>query len=101
VATYYAWSRIQYDAKVDETGVITEVFSVSPGEKVTAQKLGLSTEQFNGLLAKGVVRTSPLPKTMKHNESPRRAMIREAQAALEGAEAGIPVPEEEATSESE
>lgn len=59
----YAWSNIQHGVDRDTTDptVITRYHTTKRGSVVTADKLGLSDEQFQELVDAGSVRSIPYP----------------------------------------
>lgn len=73
--TMYAWSPILH-AKG----------RVNVGEEVTAEKLGISDDEFNELIESGAVRSQKYPEDVRGSESPREAQLRKVREAGENVE---------------
>lgn len=71
-STYYAWTQIRYDA--DESG---RPKVVNEGETVTASKIGVSKEEFEDMVERGVIRTDKYPD-VEEGQSPREYFIHKA-----------------------
>lgn len=84
---WYAWTDINYGAEVDDNGHTIKRHDVKAGEKVDQKKLNLSDEDWDILVNERVVRKAPLPKVGRY-QSPKRALIAQANKAMEAALAG-------------
>lgn len=85
MAKFYAWSVIQYDADVDDSGSSIKHKRVAFGEEVSADKLGLDDEQFEQLVEAGSVRATRPPDMPKgYQGSPVDFMREQIAAAAEG-----------------
>jgi len=94
---YYAWAPIRYNAKVDkESGAVLEVSTMAVGESVSADKLGISEDEFDLLVESGAVREDKYPDDAKEkNVPPQQVMVEAANAQLLAAESGMAMPEKE------
>lgn len=97
--TYYSWSNIRYGGTVDKDGNIDHKVA-KHGDKVTADSLGISKDEFQGLIDSGVVRDIPCPE-VPMGSTPRKAMIVAAQKQMEEAtkprKSAAPAKEESAS----
>ena len=102
MAKMYAWSTFNTD--VDEWGKAHG--KIEPGDEVSAEKLGVTKEEFDELVAVGSVREEEYPDVAP-GQSPAEYYREEAAAAMELVmtptgqveHAPIPEPEPEAAEE--
>jgi hypothetical protein len=80
MAEYYAWSPILVaDDKAERS-------TIPVGNAVTSADVG-GEDSFNELVEAGVLRTQKVPET-SGDESPKQAVLRQAQAMIESVEDG-------------
>lgn len=82
---YYAWSVVQYDADVDESGASIKHKRLPFGSEVTAKQLGVDEENFDALVEAGSIRDYPPPDMPKgYTGSPLDYLREQAAKATEG-----------------
>lgn len=85
----FAWAPITYGAEKDDNGVITKMLTIKVGESVDQGAIKASDEDWKYLTENGVVRDAEYPVDVSGGgtlESPREAVLREAQAKMAEAE---------------
>lgn len=78
--TYYAWSRIPTDT--NEWGQPTKW--IEPGDTITANKAGISEEEFDYLVEAGVAREEKYPEDLPDGMSPNEHVRQQRAAMLRG-----------------
>lgn len=86
---HYAWAPITVADKVTKGAFVT----IPVGEKVSRSQIGEA--DWKPLVAAGVIRRSKYPKDVKVGESPRTAMLRKANEAMEKAKAAFDYNDDE------
>lgn len=84
----YAWAPIRYGVEKDDQGVITSTLIRAVGEEVSQGDIDASDEDWNYLVANGIVRDAEYPVDVSAGgvlEAPRDVMLREAKEAMEAA----------------
>lgn len=94
---WYAWSRIQYGANIDPTEGSNQILShksVEVGAEVTAEKLGISEQDFQQLIDAGSVREYEFPQMPEnYGDSPinfLKHQVRLIEAQAKSLTSGLP-----------
>lgn len=81
--SFYAWSNIHHGGETEMRPrqnnmmmkVVTERNVVAHGEKVTQAELGVTDEEWEGLIDSGSVRPYPVPEGTDEYTSPHKAVM--------------------------
>lgn len=84
---FYAWANIDFGAETVEGGFIASRKVAKYGEKTTQKDLGITDDEWQKLVDERVVRKS-VPPEVGQFQSPKRALIAKAKAAMDAALAG-------------
>jgi len=78
MATYYAWTNLTVPDKITKGAFIT----IPVGKEVSKSDVG---DDWNDFLAAGVIRSTPYPDNVLTSESPRNAILRQANEVMKKA----------------
>lgn len=81
---FYAWANIDFGADVVEGGFISGRKTVKYGDKVVQKDIGIDDDEWKKLTDERVIRKS-VPPQVGQFQSPKRALIARAKAAMEAA----------------
>ena len=77
---FYAYST--FNTKINEWGRVEE--TVQPGDEITQAKLGVSDDEWNEYVERGIVSMVPYPQNLGPGETPNEAFARENLALSRG-----------------